>query len=166
MNLVANQSSYSLPTDFLILRSLRYKYSDMLSYSALKYQSMQQFDEIMDGWDGTAYGTDNPYYYTVDSGSLILFPTPSQSVTNGLKILYNKKPTDVVLTSDALSLPLIYHNTIVKYCLWNASLLDEDNEPAVMHQNNFEEDTRLLLARESIDKTSTYPTITTLEDDL
>lgn len=165
ISLVADQSTYTLPTDLLILRSLRYKYADMLSYSALKYKNMQQFDESVDGWDGTRYNSANPILFTMYEGNVVLFPTPDQSSTNGLKLLYNKKPADVVDTTDALPLPLIYHNTILKYCMWQASLLDEVNEAAVMYQSNFQQDLNTLSANEVQDPVATYSTITVLEYD-
>lgn len=162
INIVTGQSSYTLPTDLLILRSLRYKFSAMLSFSALKYKNMQEFDDSIDGWDGNAYTTGNPQFFTMYEGKALLFPTPNESVTNGIKVLYNYKPTDVVTTADSLALPLIYHNTINKYCMWQASLMDEDLEPAQMYQSDFQSDVSLLQTRETQEATATYPTITTL----
>lgn len=166
VNLVANQSSYTLPTDLLLLRTLRYIYSDMTSYRFLKYVNMQQLDDVMDGWDGTTYTAGSPTMFTMFEGKALLFPTPDRSNTNGLKVLYNQKPTDVVTTSDALGLPLIYHNTIEQYCMWQASLLDEDHEPALMYRSAFIDDISLLQDDETRDATATYPTITVLADDL
>ncbi|MFY3741644.1 MAG: hypothetical protein HMLIMOIP_002102 [Candidatus Nitrosomirales archaeon] len=165
IDLVAGQSSYTLPTDLLILRSLRYKYASMLSFSSIKYKNMQEFDDSIDGWDGIAYPVSSPELFTMYEGKAILFPTPDQSVTGGLKVLYNQKPTDVVLVSDALALPLIYHNTLLKYCMWQASLLDEDHDPAAMYRNDFQSDMDLLLTRETTEAVATYPTITVLEYD-
>lgn len=165
LNLVANQATYALPSDLLLLRSLRYKYSDMNSYSALVYKSMQQFDESIDGWDGTDYSAGHPVLFTQYNNSVVLFPTPDRASTAGLKLLYNKTSTDVTALSDAISLPLIYHNTILKYCLWQTSLLDEDYDPAVMYQSNFQNDMLLLKKRETTEATATYPVITVLADD-
>lgn len=166
VNLVANQASYTLPADLLQLRTLRYKYNDMLSFKVLKYASMQQFDEIIDGWDGTFYTAGRPSIFTVYAGSVNLFPVPDTSVTSGLKILYSKQPTTIVTSADALSLPLVYHNTLVKYCMWQASLLDEDHEVGMMYQANFNEDADLLKNRETQEPVATYPTITVLADDI
>lgn len=166
MNLVANQSTYTMPADLLMIRSLRYKYSDMLSYKAIIYKSMQQFDEAIDGWDGTLIGSGSPIMFTRDVGQVILFPTPDRASTNGLKILYNQKPTDVANLVDSLSLPLIYHPTVFKYCMWQASLLDEDHEPAVMYQANFNDDVGELQGRENRDALNTYPVITIREEDM
>lgn len=165
INIVANQQEYSLPVDLLILRSVRYKYTDMQSFSHLKYLSIQQFDEILDGWDGNAVGVSRPSHFTRYENKIALFPTPDQASTNGLKLLYNQQPTDITVLGDPVALPLLYHNTLVKYCLWQASLLDEDYEPGVMHQGNFKADIDLLSNRDSIEPTETYSTITVLTED-
>lgn len=165
VDLVNGQATYTLPTDLFILRVLRYKYADMLSYSALKYRNMQEFDDAMDGWDGSVYGTGSPVYFTMDEGKATLFPIPDQSQVQGLKVLYNQKPTDVVNTGSSLALPAIYHPTVVRYCMWQASLLDEDHEVGVMYQSNFENDIMQLQTRETNTATALYPTITVLDDD-
>jgi hypothetical protein len=166
VDLVVNQQEYALPVDLLILRSVRFKYADMLSYSHLKYLNMQQFDEAINGWDGTAFGSSAPYYFTKYEGKIVLFPTPDQANVNGLKILYNQKPTDVDDLADPISLPLLYHNTLVKYCMWQASLLEEDYEPSIMYQTNFKDGVDNLSNRENTDPTEKYSTITVLSEDL
>jgi hypothetical protein len=166
VDLVANQATYALPTDLLILRSLRYKYSTDLSFTNLRYKNMQEFDEVVDGWDGTAFGPAPPQVFTMYEGKAILFPTPDQSFVGGLKVLYNQKPADVVGTSDAISLPLIYHNTIRSYCLWQASLLDDDRDPAILYRSDFQDDMKNLQNNENTDAVATYPIITVLTDDM
>lgn len=166
INLTAGQFEYGVPDDLLILRSLRYKSSDMSSFMHLRYRNMQQFDEILDGWDGTAHPASAPEYFTIYEGMIILFPTPNADSAGGLKVLYNRKPTDVVNPTDEIDLPLLYHPVILKYCLWQASLLDEDHEPAMMYQNNFKGDMDLMSMRETSDPVEKYHTITVLEGDL
>ncbi len=166
VNLVANQATYTLPVDLLMLRSLRYKYSDMDSYLKLRYKNMQQFDEEIDGWDGTVFPSNAPQFFTMDEGKAILFPTPDQSSVSGLKVIYNQKPTDVVTNSDTPSLPLLYHTTLVKYCMWQASLLDEDHEPALVYQSNFKDDVDTQRGKETANPVASYSTITVLADDL
>lgn len=166
IDLVAGQSQYDLPVDFLVLRSLRFKYSSMESYRNLRYKSMQQFDETMDGWDGTQYENSHPLYFTLYENKCVLFPTPDESNTDGIKVLYNYKPPDVTTLSDSLSLPLLYHNTVDTYCMWQASLLDEDFEPAIMYRNNFQNDLDVLKNKETKDPVATYPVITVMELDL
>lgn len=166
ISLIADQSTYSLPADLFILRSLRYKYTDMLSFSNIRYKNMQEFDDSVEGWDGSAFGSGSPVYFTVFENKAILFPPPNISVTNGLKVLYNQQPTDVTGLLDNLALPLIYHNTVLKFCMMQASLLDEDLDPAVLYKNDFMSDMDMLRTRESQEATATYPVITVLEYDL
>lgn len=166
IDLVAGQAQYTLPTDFLILRSLRYKYTSSLSFVSIRYKNMQEFDNSIDGWDGAAYSTGNPQFFTMYEQKVILFPIPDQSAVDGLKVLYNQKPADIVSISDPLGLPLIYHNTLVKYCLWQASLLDEDHEPGMMYRSDFQTDVDALRNRETTDPIDKYQTITVLEEDL
>jgi hypothetical protein len=164
-NIVNGTSTYTLPADLLILRSLRYKLPDMLGFSALKFKNMQEFDDSIDGWDGAAYGNGYPIFFTVYEGKVVLFPTPNQDMASGLKILYNQQPVDVVLTTDTLALPKIYHNTIFKYCMWQASQLDEDMDPAKMYLAQFSDDLTILQNNEVQDPTDKYATITVLEYD-
>lgn len=165
IDLVANQAQYTMPTDLLLLRSLRYKFNSMQSYSNLDYKSMQQFDESIDGWDGTFFTAGQPQFFTLFEGKVLLFPTPDQSSTNGLKVLYNQKPTDVTVAGDSPALPAIYHPTIVKYCMWQASLLDEDLDPATLYEGHFRNDMDILMNRETKDSTAAYATITVRDED-
>src|SRR5215813_3046774 len=48
VDLVANQSTYAMPADLLIVRALRFKYTSMQSFSRLKYKSLQEFDELIE----------------------------------------------------------------------------------------------------------------------
>lgn len=166
LDLVANQATYSLPADLLLLRSLRYKFTDMQSYQALIYKSVQQFDETMDGWDGSLYSATNPVYFTMFEEKLTLFPTPDQAATGGLKLLYNQKPTDVTTVVDNLALPLIYHNTVVRYAMWQASLLDEDLDPVQLYRDDFEKDINNLKNNENQDPTAKYAVITIRDEDM
>lgn len=126
---------------------------------------MQDFDNSIDGWDGSLYGNATPLFFTMYEGKAILFPTPDQSMVAGLKVLYNQKPAEVALLGDTLSLPAIYHDIIVKYCMWQASLLDEDHEPAVMYRNDFESDMNSMKHKETSDPTEFYPSITVMPQD-
>lgn len=166
VDLVAGQATYTLPTDLLLLRSLRFKMSDMQSYVNLRYKNMQEFDLVLDGWDGTTYTNSKPLYFTMFEGQVILFPTPDTAATDGLKVLYNQKPTEVTTLSDEIHLPLIYHNSIFKYCMWQASHLDDDHEPAMMYRTDFQSDIDLLNTRETKDPVATYPTITVRAEDM
>jgi hypothetical protein len=165
IDITAGQAQYTLPIDLLILRSLRYQYGGMLSFSSIRYKNMQEFDDSIDGWDGAAYSQGKPIFFTMYEGKAILFPVPDGSAINGIKVLYNQKPTDVTLLADSMALPLIYHNTVFKYCMWQASLLDDASEPATMYRTDFQADMGMLMNNETVDPIATYSTITVLDYD-
>lgn len=125
-NTVANQQDYSFPADMRNLRSVYYKDTGRLSYIKLKGYSLQEFDEFIDGWDGTEFTPGTPIIYTVFSNAIKLFPIPDESITSGLKLYYYRQPTDRVNDADVIDLPVGYHAAVVEYCLKQAYELDED----------------------------------------
>lgn len=164
-NLVADQIEYSLPTDLLVLRSISVKGSSDLSYASLKGMSLQDFDQFVDGWDGTFYGNGLPSVYCVFANTIKLFPRPRESVTSGLKIYYQRFPVDRVLDADVIDLPLAYHNAIVSYCLGQAYELDEDWDSAGNKFQQMTADVTGAKDREKLTHSDYYPTITTLPED-
>lgn len=138
----------------------------MSSFLSLRYTNLQEFDTALNGWDGTSYPSSPPVAFTRYADTISLFPTPDESATGGLKFLYNQIPADITALIDPLSLPLIYHTTISKYCLWQAALLDEDYDPAQLHKATFEEEMNNLLGLENTEQSATYPIITIREEDM
>lgn len=166
-SIVANQQTYSLPADLLVLRSLQYKRTGDTSFYKLRYLSMQEFDEWIDGWNGTTYNSNDSTVYTVYAGEIILFPIPEQSGTNNLKIYYSAQPTDVANDNDNPSLPVIYHNALVDYCLSQAYMLDEDWNAAGNVSQKMQADINKLKSRETATTNNfeAYPRISLLWDD-
>lgn len=163
---VANQQAYNLPTDLLIFQGLFYKDSGMNSYQKLKGYTFRQFNELVDQWDGTDYPAGVPTIFTLYAGQFILFPIPSQSLTNSLKIYYNRKPTDVTLTSSPIDLPDQYFEVLVKYCLSQAYEMDEDWQAATSKGEEIASDLRLLRGREDWKDEEFYPVITVRHEDI
>lgn len=163
---VAEQQSYSFPSDLLILRSIQYKRTTGdLSYYKLKGMSYAEFDEYIDGWDGKAYGPSYPIVYTTYANEFKLYPIPVSSETENIKLTYSRQPTDVVNDTDVLDLPLAYHNAIVEYCLSKAYELDEDWSAANNLATQYDTSVRLNRERENWGNHEFYPRVTTLLDD-
>lgn len=164
---VANQQDYTLPTNLQILRTIRFKRTGDLSYYKLEGMSMSEFDEYVDGWDGTAYGASVPVVYTVyPSGTLKIFPVPAEASTNGIKIVYSRQPVDVVNDADSIDLPLSYHNAVVAYCLARAYELDEDWSAANNMGAEYDAGIKLNKDRENWTNREVYPRITVLDEDM
>lgn len=109
-NLVADQSLYSLPTDFRKFVRLEIGYE-----SATDRVKVDQIDVNEIGDPNTeTYSTSDPKYSII--GNMIeLRPTPTTSVTNGLYMLYVENPTDMSGDDDTSGLPLDYDDLLTLY---------------------------------------------------
>lgn len=163
---VANQAEYTLPVDCLILQGISFKGPNDLSYLKLKYLTINEFNEYLDGWDGTAYGSSSPTVYMIFGDTITFFPKPEQGAVNAIKIYYNRTPVDVTLPSDTPDLPVLYHEVLVKYCLAQAYEMDEDFEASVLKNNQIQGDVTVLRGRDEWRNQETYPTITVRAEDM
>lgn len=124
---VLGQQDYTEPTDLFVLHSITYKRSaDERGYFRLQYLSLQDFNQYVDGWDGSFYANSRPQIYTRFGGTLKFFPIPDASFVGAIKLYYQRRPVDVANDGDTLDLPEQYHNAVVNYCLGQAYELDED----------------------------------------
>lgn len=162
-NIVQSQMEYDFPTDLSVLRSLKYK------GFKLKPMSFNEFDNYIDGYSASdnvsPYGPGIPEVFMVWQGKITVFPKPNESITNGLTIYYIKHPAQVVNLADELSLPLQYHNSIVKFCLKEAYELDEDSQKSQIKKSEFDQDMLTLNDRNKWTNQDVYPRISTLPED-
>lgn len=165
-NSVANQQSYSVPTNLLIFKSVSFKGTGQVSYVQLRGMSFNEFQKHIDSWDGDTTQTGTPVVYTLYAGNIIVYPIPDTSITSAFKIYYTRKPTDVVNSGDTPDLPLLYHETLVKYCLQQAYEMDEDWQAFTSKSTEVAADLSLLRGRDDWKQQDTYPTITVLTEDL
>lgn len=165
-NSVANQQDYSVPTDVLIVRGITWKDTGETSYHHLKGLTLNEFNEYIDGWDGSDYGTAIPLVYMIYEDQITVFPTPAVSTTAAMKIYYNRKPATVTVASDTPDIPDIYHETLVKYCLSQAYEMDEDSEAFVAKKKDFQEDLNFMRGRSEWSPEEFYPTITVRGEDM
>lgn len=126
-DLTANQAEYTLDSNLFALHRIRIKTSTTSPFYWIPWMSGTDFERFLDGWDG--HPTGYPCVYTEKDRKVILFPTPSMTVTGGFKYEGSKYPTkisDAAADSTLPDLPEYYHQYIVDYCLMQAYELDED----------------------------------------
>jgi len=111
---VANQSLYSLPTDFRKFARLEIGY-----VNATDRVKVNQIDvsEIRDSTD--QFSQSNPKY-TIIGNMFELRPTPLVAVTDGLYMLYVENPADMSGDSDVTGLPLDYDSLLPLYAAGKA----------------------------------------------
>lgn len=158
---IQDQAEYDVPSDFSVLRSLRYK------GNRLKSMSLAEFDEYLNGFASSEnfYGSGIPQVFTVWENKITLFPKPDTTTTSGLSILYIRRPPSVGNLADGLTVPLSYHNSVVNYCLQQAYELDEDYQKAQLKKGQFDETMMKLNDRNKWVSQEYYPKITTLPED-
>lgn len=162
---VAGQQAYPLPVDLLVLKSVTYQTPGDSTFYKLSGLDFAKFQEQIDGWDGTAYGTSTPVTFMRYGDNLHLFPIPDVAGTNNIKIYYNRKPTDVDDVTDTPDIPVLYHEVLVKYCLSQAYEMDEDLDAAALKGQQISGDMTLLRGRNDWTVQETYPVITVRDED-
>lgn len=162
---VAGTEQYDLPTDLFVLSHLYYRDATTTAYYALKWRSLKEFSEYVDGWDGaTEEGT--PLIYTQqEDGKFYVFPTPASSVANGFKLIYSRYATDVVDSNSTLDLPPYLHTFIVNYCLMQAYEMDEDWESAQQKATQVQGDLDFNNNRKHWFGRDAYPTVAVRYED-
>lgn len=101
-------------------------------------------------------GTPLGWYY--EEGDVVLFPTPSVSVTDGLKIRFTAYCPKVTNKGDMLGIPDSYYNALVQYVISQAYELDENAQMSQMKLAQFEKSLGMR-QNQSTMQGSTYPTI-------
>lgn len=168
-NSVQGQADYSLSTlssDILVFRGLMYKDTGQTAYFKLKGLSLNELNEVIDGWNGDSNALGTPQYYTVFENKISVYPVPSSSVTSAIKIFYTRQPVDIANDTDIPDLPLLYHDAIVNFCLMRAYELDENLQAASAKGQQVESDLKTLRGRDDWKQQETYPTITILWEDM
>lgn len=166
-NSVEGQQAYGFPANLLVLRSIHYKRVDGdQGFYKLQGMSYTEFDEHIDGWDGTTYNPGYPMVYTTYADQILLFPVPVSSETDNIKIIYSRQPTELTSDVDEIDLPVAYHNTVVDYCLTKAYQLDEDWNAAGYLAQEYTSSVNLNKERENWGNQEVYPRITVDIEDM
>ena len=119
-NLIAGQNDYSFDNSFLKILKVQCKneQGDYIDLIPLDVSEVGTPLETLFAESG------QPVYYDKYAGSVILYPSPSTSVTNGLKVYYQRDAT-VFLSTDTTKypgIPSIFHEYIA-LCMAEPQLL-------------------------------------------
>lgn len=113
---VADQSTYDLPSDILKLHSVKY------DGTKIKILTLEEFDKQYSG-ENTGSGVPNAAY--IWAGVLNIVPSPDNS-TKSLVIDYTRDPIDVDDGNLTPEIPVGYHSRLVDYCLAQVAQQDDD----------------------------------------
>jgi hypothetical protein len=132
----------------------------------IEYRSFQDWEEYVNKEDPYKIAQGEPKIWTEWAGSFIFWPTPNTSSTGGIAIYYTKGPAIINTVSDELSVPDLYYNRVVEYCLAQAYELDEDYQASGMKLDQFTQGVALLANDENNTYVDVYPRVTVLPEDM
>lgn len=115
---IANQLTYDLPEDMIRIYRVEYR-RDSVDIRPLEFQPFQSMDDIW-YWSREITGSE-PDYYTIwgypggDSSALYLFPVPSETLADGLRLFYYRLPRKMVQDDDLADLPAGWEDLVPLY---------------------------------------------------
>lgn len=166
-DLIGDQTQYTPPTDMLGMRGVSAYITSDVAYRNLKGLNLQDFNAYLDGWDGNYYSNSAyPAVYMFYNNVINIFPRPSETITDGLKIYYNRYPTKLVLDTDTIPLPETYHNAVQDFCLQQAYEMDENWEGSGNKAAQVQSSINLLKDRQEWQTQDTYPVINVCVEDM
>ena len=157
-SIVAGTEAYNYPTDFIKEQALKV---DGIKLSRLTLPSIDMLypDRAADTYRGS------PLYYFHHNRQFKLYPLPATSGTNNLVVWYIRYATTLTAGGNTPEIPSIYHEDLVRFCLWHALEQDEQWTPAQAAKQDYE--TRLLttIADSQVEYSDTYPSVRALPGD-
>lgn len=131
-NVVAGIFEYDLPlNDAVEIITLRYKGAPLTS---VEFAQAEQ-DLIRE--DPTRKSTGRPQWWTKFGSSIQVWPTPDESVADGITVFYYGVPAQVTNPAAMLGLPDRYYSAILSYVLAQAYGQDEDMEMKTTEYQSF-----------------------------
>jgi len=128
-SLIADQKTYSLPTDGLAIDKI--SVIEIATDSTLEDWQSHYFRGLLNEFDA------NKYFYDAYNGIFGLYPVPIASITDGGKIFYGPKFT-LMSDSDLTATPRVnedHHGIIVDYICMKAA--GAGKHPYIGARNNF-----------------------------
>lgn len=121
---VANQTEYTLPSDFekAIMVSVSYDGSTFVEATALN--SINQASPLSQT-GATGFDQANPFYY-IAGNEIGILPAPTSTLSNNIKIWYSYVPSELSLDADVPAIPKRMQYQL-KYWAY-ASYLDQNDE--------------------------------------
>lgn len=153
-SITGGSSSYPYPSDLIKERSVK------VSGILLKRLTLSSIDVLFpDRESVTPVVTGSPLYYYSWSRTINLYPTPPSNISNGLNIWYVRNATLLTTTGQTPEIPDIFHEDLVRYCLWRAFEQDQDWAGAGQFKSDY--DMRLLstIYDSNVQQSEAYPSV-------
>jgi len=123
---VADQEDYDLTTaltDFIALKALRWNMTD--AFGQIKpIASRGRYEQIRDDYTNIGSVT-RPRYYYLHNGQVSIYPVPTTSSTDAIKVIYNYQPEALsCLSNYTPETPAVFDEIYVNWCVRQAMQKD------------------------------------------
>ncbi len=151
-NIVAGQQDYTFPTDKVL--TIEAIYISGYPITALTPQEAREFIRTRD--PENLLTSTRPDVWWERAGVISLYPVPSETITDGLKLEYIKVPTSLTMFADTLSIPDSYFNELVNYVTAQALEMDENYDAAAFKQRQFRDGLDRLSQKDTVSMSDLY----------
>lgn len=154
-DVIAGQHDYAFPEDKVL--AIEAVSIDGVPLNPVSIQQARDFILARDPEFERKEKTPTVWYER--AGIITVYPAPSTTLTNGLKLEYLKVPVDLTAMTDALAVPDRYFNELVNYVLAQAMEMDENFSAATYKLSQFREGLNRLSYKDNMNQTDLYYTV-------
>jgi len=160
-NIVANQQDYTFPNDKVL--AIEAVYIDGYPIQNVSPQAAREYILKLD--PTLMLEATRPEVWYERAGVITFYPTPKQSITNGLKLEYLKYPVSLTTLSGMLGIPDRYFNELVTYVIAQALEADENYDAASYKFRQFRDGLDRLNLKDNLSQVDLYQSILPDPDD-
>lgn len=153
-NTVANQSTYTLPTDFLSARSL--------FFNGEKYITFVPAQEFRKNYPPVGNIAGTPEFFSIEGYELVFYPTPDKIYSYDLH--YVKIPAAVAAIGSSLTLPTFLHTHVVDFVYALMKERDEDYEASMLIRTSAMADLAMSVSLATSGSEESYPVVRDVSD--
>lgn len=114
-SLIEDQQEYAIPSDMYKLRRIEVKYDADDDFVKARLYKMDQYTQM---FDTLTYSATNIPIYELSGDYIRLLPIPSETVANGLRLIYIATQANMTDDDDEINIP--FADRYAKYIVWGA----------------------------------------------
>lgn len=157
-DLISGQSEYDLVAQNVIeIDSLH------IENVRIPYYSFVDAEELIYSEDPHRAAEGTPKLWYDYAGKLYFWPTPDETITDGITVFFVQAPTAIAAAGDTLTIPDKYYTILVNYVIAQAYEMDEDWDAASNKLQQVNKDLTERSEEELNVNLKTYPTISFLD---
>mgnify|MGYP001546091841 CR=1 FL=1 len=128
IDLVNGSNTYSIPNDIHMVSRVEVKSSSNSDYAKLTPFNERQIDT-------TIYSSNQlQNVYRIQNRNIIIYPTPDEDITDGMKLIGKAYPDELSDDLDELNVSISHIDYIIAGCAYDYTLAKTDNRLSVFNQ--------------------------------